>query len=302
MSLEISIEKFSNKNLEQIFELFSSYFSPGDKLLSAEYCEWLYAGNPFGNAVIVTVCDGQRLVGFMALIPVTLIKVGEYLSTYYVVNVLVHRNFQGKNLFDRMIDEAMTFIKSEGAALMGHPNSMALKAWQRKKMSFQKVLFPYLALWQPWKISYKTRIINSEIEIETARDYLHDFGRKSSTWRIDASPEYLAWRFLKHPTNKYYLQKVECGGELIGIQITKKLNFGVNLLIDQLIPECFVRAATGKLLPFTICFEPYKPNIFSLNARLPIPLKKRIPFFLTAPNQQINSESTAHIGFCPSDF
>ena len=57
MSIGVSIEDFNSSQFEQLAALFASYFPAGDKLLSRDYTEWLYAKNPYGPAKMVKAVD-----------------------------------------------------------------------------------------------------------------------------------------------------------------------------------------------------------------------------------------------------
>lgn len=296
------IEPFTENDLGPLRDLFGSHFPAGNRLLAPEYSRWLYGENPFGNAQMVKVLEGSRLVGFMAMIPVTLTRLGEVLSAYYVVNVLVHPDYHGKHLFSRMIKAAMACVEKEQAALLGHPNKMALIFWQRARMHFHEALRPSLALPRPWELNTRARNIASPAELEPLRDPLGALLCQSSFWRVAATPEYLTWRFLTHPTNKYHLQTVERHGEVIGIQVSKRVKPGVSMLIDQFLPEEAQKAGTGKLPACTVCLLPESATIQVSSGKLAIPLKKRIPFFMTRPAAPVDASAVALIGLSPSDF
>lgn len=301
MTFHIEIDEYSDGQQEQLFELFGSFFPPNDRLLGVEYTRWLYASNPYGNARMVRICEGSRWVAFMAMIPVVLVRAGQSQKAYYVVNVLVHPDFHGKGLFARMITAAMENAEADGSALMGHPNDMAIKSWQLARMDFHEALrpsvaIPALAFWR-----YCASQARTESDLERLRDLLESLSFDSKYWSVRASPEYLSWRFLQHPTNEYLVQVISRSGVYVGLQITKRLRAGVRLLIDQFVSESDRSGATGKLPAITLCFEPTSiEDDFSRNLHLP--LKKRIPFFLTQKACRIESSCLTRIGLSASDF
>ena len=302
MNLDVSIEDFCDAHLEPLFALFGSYFKPDDRLLTASYTRWLYARNPFGPARMVKVVEGERWVGFMAMIPVKLGRSGESQQAFYVVNVLVHPEFHGKNLFGRMIEAAMVQVEAEGAALMGHPNDMALKAWQRARMHFHEPLSPSLALPFSWGSGIKSRMALSAADLAPQREALNEAVQQHPWWRVAATPQYLTWRYLEHPTNRYQVQCLEAKGVAKGVQITKRIKPGLNLLVDQFVHPSGTQAATSKLPLLTVCFLPGLAKADASTARWSLPLKKRIPFFLTRPSAPVNAIDAARIGLSASDF
>ena len=305
MTSDVLIEAFSEHDLEPLRTLFASYFPSGDRLLTPDYNCWLYGSNPFGPALMVKVLDGARWVGFMAMVPVQLQKSTQKLQAYFVVNVLVHPEYHGKHLFGRMIKAAMVKVEREGAALLGHPNNMAHKAWQRARMHFQDELRPSLAmpsLLGLFGFGYKIRRLESAPQLAALRQPLMDLLAGESAWRVAATPEYLDWRYFQHPTIKYRLDRIEEGGSVVGLQITKRLRPGVSMLIDQYVPSALQRAACARLPLVTVAMMPQRSAAAGGTGMYALPLKKRIPFFFTQPAEKANAETTAQMGLSASDF
>ena len=162
----------------------------------------------------------------MAMVPVMLQKSEKKQRAYYVVNVLVHPGYNGKGLFARMIKAAMAHVEKEGAALMGHPNDMAIKQWMRSKMHFHNMLRPKLALPDLFFWRYKVKKAIASTDLEPVRGLLEKINSESNFWRVQASSEYLTWRYLQHPSNNYFVQIVLKNDEAFGIQISKSLKPG----------------------------------------------------------------------------
>ena len=302
MSLEVSIENYADHQQGPLFELFASYFPADDRLLTSAYTRWLYAENPFGPALMVRVKEGERWVGFMAMIPVELARCGKRLRTYYVVNVLVHPQFHGKRLFGRMITAAKALVTAEGAALMGHPNDMALKSWQRAHMHFHEPLRPSLALPVPWGRGVSASTVKEVGQLDASAAVLADIASQSQSWCVAATPEYLDWRYLRHPFNIYAVQVLAARDAPVGVQITKRVRPGVRLLVDQFVQAQQTRAAIGLLPPLTLCFWPESLTRQNVGAVLSLPWKKRIPFFLTRSPEPEESATVARLGLSASDF
>ena len=298
----MSIENYADKHLEPLFELFASYFRADDRLLTATYTRWLYAENPFGPAFMARVTEGTRWVGFMAMIPVELARCGERLRAYYVVNVLVHPQFHGKHLFGRMITAAKALVTAEGAALMGHPNDMALKSWQRARMHFHEPLRPSLALPVLWRRGVSASTVKEVGQLDASASVLADVAAQSQRWCVAATPAYLGWRYLRHPSNTYVVQVLAARGVPAGVQITKRVRPGVRLMVDQFIQPQQTRAAIGLLPPLTLCFWPESLTRENVGAVLPLPWKKRIPFFLTRSGDPEESAGVTRLGLSASDF
>ena len=302
MSLKVSIDDYADHQHEPLFKLFASYFQPDDRLLTPAYTQWLCAENPFGPALMVRVTEGARWVGFMAMVPVELARRGQRLRAYYVVNVLVHPQFHGKNLFGRMITAAQAVATAEGAALMGHPNDMALKSWQRARMHFHEPLRPSLALPVPWGHGLSASTVREVGQLDASAAVLADIASQSQSWCVAATPKYLDWRYLRHPSNTYRVQVLASRGAAAGVQVTKRVRPAVRLLVDQFAQAQLTKGAIGLLPPLTLCFWPESLTRENSGAVLLLPWKKRIPFFLTRSPDPEESASVARLGLSASDF
>lgn len=302
MSYEVSITEFDHSQLDHLKVLFGSHFPPEDRLLTDAYSHWLYGGNPFGRARMVTVVEDGRWIGFMAMIPVDLVKRDARQSAYYVVNVLVHPQHHGKNLFRHMITAAKEFFTAENAALMGHPNDMALKFWQRARMHFHEPLRPSLTWPALFSFRVKMRTVQTLEALTPVLSAVHELSNKTAQWKVSATADYLDWRYLQHPTTRYHVQLIEVNGVPAGVQISKKVRPGVHLLVDQFVNQHTVKAATRGLPWLTVNFRPESVTRQLAGAVWPLPWKKRIPFFCTHYQHPFSAEDVMNLGLSASDF
>lgn len=302
MSLEVSIENYADDQLGPLFELFGSYFQPDDRLLTTAYTRWLYAGNPFGLARMVKVTEGERWVGFMAMIPVELFRRGERLRAYYVVNVLVHPEFLGKHLFGRMITAAKKLVTEENAVLIGHPNEMALKSWQRGRMHFHDVLKPGLVIPRLRAKGMRACDVNDIKQLQTALPLLSAQATEVQRWSLAVTSDYVSWRFLCHPSNTYRVQLLESHGVPAGFLVTRKVRLGINLLVDQFTLDRYAADALGCLPWLTISFRPKSSMLEFSGSLWSLPVKKQIPFFCTYYQQPFSAGDVMHLGLSASDF
>ena len=302
MSVIVSVDDFSVSQLDAIFGLFSSYFKQDDKLLTKSYSEWLYGKNPAGLARMVFALDEGRLIGFMGLIPVHLARLNDRTLAYYVVNVLVHPAFHGKHIFGRMITAAKDLARNEDTVLMGHPNSLAIVSWKRAKMHFQAPLKPHLVL--PRLPQRGTRIRNIErvSDLESFWAMLSAQTFNSEFWSLAVSSEYLEWRYISHPINKYNIRSLEVKGKSAGFTITRNLRFGVNLLIDFFSVDGNCCDAMAGLPWFTVAFRQEESILGRRKVDLLLPIKKTLPVFFTSYRVPAITEDVRLLGLSASDF
>ncbi len=299
MEYQIKIAPYSESILAPLLKLYSTHFENDSRLLSSKYLEWLYLKNPFGIAKIVNISVGGVLAGSMALIPVNLRRKTEKMRAYYVVNVLVDPAMRGKNLFSRMITASVELAHTENVSLIGHPNRAAYPFWKRKKMHFFGSLRPCLLLRTP---SWSVKTIKTlPDEIQAKGEFFKSIPNAFDTWKVDANSAYVDWRYIGHPFTKYEIWSLEFNDGEIAIQFFKKIKPGIQLLIDQYVSPKNCHLALRSVKKLTVGFFPpyFEAKKISF---IPLPIKKRIPLFLTRYSETVPEESLGNFGLSASDF
>ncbi|MDR3453488.1 MAG: GNAT family N-acetyltransferase [Rhodoferax sp.] len=302
MSIEVSIDDFDMSQFDQLAALFGSYFPPDDKLLSKVYVEWLYAKNPYGLARMVKAVEGDQWIGFMAMIPVHLVRCDARLVAYYVVNVLVHPRHHGKNIFGRMITSAKDLVTAEHAVLMGHPNDMALKSWQRAGMHFHNSLKPCLVVPTLRAKGVRTSNVDDVKQLQPMLPTLNAQTLRAERWSLSVTEEYINWRYLGHPTNAYRIQLLEVEGASAGFLVSRKVRPGISLLVDQFVLDRYAVDGLRQLPWCTVSFRPESSMREFSKSLWPLPLKKQIPFFATHYQQPFTALDVSNLGLSASDF
>jgi GNAT superfamily N-acetyltransferase len=300
--MRLETKSFDSTMLPQVLSLFANEFASYDKLLQPGYLQWLYECNPFGTAKIVQAFEGKVLIGFLAMIPVQLIVSEEVREAFHIVNVLVHPRYQGKKVFARMITSVSEVAASNKALLIGYPNPRSVGSWKRAGMQFHEPLVPKLiapsrkrAGFRSDEVSDMTHLskVLRELELKRAeRQYL----------RVRLSPEFIAWRYVSHPTKKYRIQLVWRKSEAAGLLITERFYPGISLTLDHILSDG-VEAECLSFLPWlTVVLEPavLEPKVATRNLRLPV--KKRIPVFCTDYARALPIGTARKLGASVSDF
>jgi GNAT superfamily N-acetyltransferase len=303
MSINCSTSTFEIGQFTSLFDLFSENFLPHDKVLSKSYSEWLYLSNPFGPAKIVTAKEGEdgRWLGFMAMVPVCLTRLGEVRTAYFVVNVLVQRKQRGKNIFGMMIERAMEYVKTERAIIMGHPNSMAYGAWERAAMHFQPPLKSYFVI--PKSLQWSTAVleVREVSELEQFVKVFNEQKRQSQELQVIISEDYLEWRYLRHPTNRYRLRTMNIKKCPVGFTVSKKVHANLNMLIDQFTLNGYMEASLSTAPLFTVALL---PEALTQGCRKlwAMPTRKMLRFFCTDYEKPIGAPEVTRLGLSASDF
>lgn len=302
MDYATRIATFDASMLPRIKALFATFFPAGDRLLSERYHTWLCAENPCGPAKIVTISLNEVWAGFMALIPVTVGRSAERRMGYYAVNVLVDPGHQGKNLFSRMITPACELALEENAVLIGHPNAAALRFWQRKRMHFGADLRPALAIPGLGRLKLAPRRVRTADDLSSAAELLGASDTPSDHWKVLASPEFLDWRFLSHPTNRYEITMLERRGAPVAVQVVRRITPFVHLFMDQWAAPSWSDAATHCLPLATIHFTSTEATSGPIRGLVNLPLKRRMPFFATDFAAPACPGALANLGLSATDL
>lgn len=271
--------------------------------MSQAYIDWLYLDNPNGLAQVVIASQEDQWVGFLALVPVALRRGQDRKPAFYVVNVLVHPEYQGKHIFSRMIGVAKSYAKDQAAFLMGHPNKAALPMWKRARMQFHQSLRPTaISPGLPFVSGVTVRIESIEELVRLGVDRESEGFYSEEYFQVEVSSQYVNWRYLKHPFTSYQVRAGTSKGRLTRLAITKRVRPMAHLLVDYFAPQ--VKATGGKpVLPwFTVAFGTEAARNRRSLGEMSIPVKKEIPFFCTDGTAELDSHALALLGLSASDF
>jgi GNAT superfamily N-acetyltransferase len=303
--MELLLSPFEPAMLGPHHDLFVSYFPAGDKLLQENYLRWLYEKNPHGPALMVRVVEDCRWIAFMAMIPVRLNCSERQRQAYYVVNVLVHPEHQGRYLFGRMIGAAAAYCQDIDCWLMGHPNTMALPAWRRARMQFRpalnlRLITPGISLGIGGR-----RELSSLAQLQQCLSMPeNDIMARNNTplWKPVCTAEYLFWRFLNHPVNQYRINLLcQRGGQSL-LCVTKRIKPGVHLMIESWSSSASLQAA-GACAPWlTVAAITDEAQMQSKGGVLSLSLRKSMPFFCTSFSTSLVDNELSALSLAASDF
>ncbi len=215
--MNVECKEASLTEFKKLINFYRTYYEDDNKIFKDGYLDWFLLNNPNGKSKIITITLDEVLISCMFLIPVRFKTLDKVKSGYFVADVLTHQDHRDKNLFVKMIRYAVEIVKSESAFIMGHPNRYAIPGWKRTKMKFSSPIRSYLS---------KPSLINKErkVVIETASQLKEIFNNHEPSCYsiIDPDPDYLSWRFLKHPVNKYKIEAIYSHEQLLAVEISYK--------------------------------------------------------------------------------
>lgn len=172
---------------------------------SARMFDWKHNQNPFGKSLVLLAEAGGQIVGLRAFMRWNLADPnGQLIKCMRAVDTATLPEFRRKGIFRRLTMEAVEVSTQEGIDLIFNTPNPTSKAGYLT-MGWQEVGWVPL-LFRPRLRAFKRSSVGSE-------DWLPSTSfRAPTTSQIDRPPrglrtprseDYLAWRFLQHPTAVY---------------------------------------------------------------------------------------------------
>jgi len=293
-----------SSHIGRLIALGGTYYPPGSPALVPSYLDWFYLQNPVGRAMLCVATEGGKWIGVIVFIPVLLEVDQRKQDAYFAVNVLTHPQHRTKNLFVKMIKASSKVLARRSVWLLGHPNANAAPGWSRQKMQFRAPLVPRLTRpGAPWKALHRVRVYHRADLVDF---FNHSMAASESYGgiRLNYSPEFIEWRYLKSPIRKYVVTIEMCGGEPAGLRVCRRFKGPIDLLVDfvgsRAMLPVVLRSSTTPALLFFPEAGLLRKEVDAATWRLPV--SRRLPFFLTDWSGATAWQDSSGITLGASDF
>jgi hypothetical protein len=303
MNTQITAYTANESHLPYLIGLGRTYYPTNHHALNENFLKWLYLDNPTGSATLIVAHENNIWIGIVVLIPVMLEFSSLQQKACYAVNVLTHPVHRGKKLFVKMIQYTKELLSRKNTWLLGHPNTHALPGWNRQDMKFRDPLCLYLAKFRLPFSPLRIKRINSLEKLQLiSPDFWATLSNRSDI-HVKYTPEFIEWRYLKAPHQKYFVSTVEKHGKLVGIIVTRNFKSCVDLCVDFIAPLDNI----GNILSST-----NKPTLIMHSGlghtgdeikkgSWKLPVKRQFPFFVTTWTDESALDMTG-ITLAASDF
>jgi GNAT superfamily N-acetyltransferase len=260
------------KDLRGILSLRKIVFGEEEKdKLNEKFWKWEFEEGPDGKALIYIVEDENKIIGHFADIPRLFSVQGETVLGTSSVDLMVHPDYRQKGIFDAMARFGVQQVKQKkGLFMMGFAiriksiSGLKKIGWREVEklpvlvypIRFRAILnrylhFPLLSLLLGGGVRFffllfyclKRKEKSEGIEIERINtfddSFDHFWQRASSLYSVMGvrNQNYLAWRYLQHPTRSYAIYRAKKYGEMRGYIVLRKvdlLNFNSAVIVDLL--------------------------------------------------------------------
>jgi GNAT superfamily N-acetyltransferase len=207
-------------------QILTLYKEVNAREMALSHWIWKFIQNPFGQSIMKLLFDGDKLIGFYAVIPMELRVGGGSRKAALSVNTMTHPDYQKQGIFTYLAEETYKNCQQEGISLVyGFPNKNSYNGFTHKLgwRGFGKmtVLEKQLEARTAGEIGWVGNIRRVERYDESV-DILWDKIKDDYHIIVPRNEEFLNWRFTKHPGIKY--EKVIFQGnnnEILGYMVLK---------------------------------------------------------------------------------
>lgn len=254
----------------KLLNLFRASFG---HTMSAEHWDWKYLQNPFASSdpeVIVAV-DDSKIIGAKPFLLAEMWLGNEKVKTAQHCDTMVHPDYRGKGIFNRMGQFAIRYLKDKGYALsysfpgpMSRPGSLSQGyrivaetenmfrvVHPQKLLSYKlgnKPLAGGLGVFYDMLLNTKTKkttLLSHSFQVEVCDRFTDDLKdvddlRDKSGINLVRSESYLRWRFDSHPDHNYRYVIAKREGKLWGYAVVS-VQQQINGLVYGLIVDYLVR-------------------------------------------------------------
>ncbi|MBU3193968.1 GNAT family N-acetyltransferase [Clostridium algidicarnis] len=220
--MDLHIEKYKTGDEYRILELFNEVFKKEMKL---EYWRWRY--NKSRKKYINLMWDDENLAGHYAVFPIKVKYNDRFIESGFSMTTMTSSNYKKLGIFKTLAKNLYLDSYNELEVIWGFPNNNSLHGFVKylewKKLFDINMLMIDIELAER-ELKNKNNLIH--IIDKFTNDYNKLFLDVSNEYDfiVKRDIEYLNWRFIKNPVNKYYILEYREDNVLKGYSVYKIYN------------------------------------------------------------------------------
>jgi GNAT superfamily N-acetyltransferase len=203
---------------------------------SREWWQWYYRDNPAGSSIIYLAVKKGEIIGHRALVPYILWDGEGYKTVGQATDAVTHPAYQGQGIFRMLTQEAVQEAKKrEWQFIFSFPNEKSLPGNQKmgwipvmKLRKWIKPMLPFLR--SDYNSKNEAGRLQREGEIGEEFTLHWDKYHASSPGELYKNADYIRWRYLAKPNNRYEVLTVKQQGELAAYLVISRQGPWGNLL------------------------------------------------------------------------
>lgn len=214
---------------------------------SNKYFDWKFLGSPFANSILSVAEYGDQIIGFDHLWPWRLTYKGESNLAYQGCDSVVKTEFRGNRILQQLRSFGIDQLNNQRAALLfNFPNNQSIKTNLNYGYSYLGKLKWWVKITDPIKMIglITGKSLSSSITLPDDTNMITDCDLISKIHQnyaisdqifIDRTPEFINYRYRKHPNRKYFLEKI--GSDICAIYTINNNNGYGEMVVTDLIGE-----------------------------------------------------------------
>lgn len=204
----MEIRRFTPSDKSSIYNLFEESFG---KPINEEFWRWRYIDNPFKKRPLIDLMwDGDVLAGHYALWPLEMSYNGNVVEAAMSMTTMTKPSYSGLGIFTTLARKSYERAKDEhGIELIwGFPNKNSHYGFITKLNWKDIAIIPTLTVKMDLltkKMNYDNFYMAEKFTLEDANSV--QVNNPINVLHVNKSEDYLNWRYVMHPTNKYFILK-----------------------------------------------------------------------------------------------
>jgi len=241
--VEFEIRMYREGDEKDILKLFKIVFN---KQMTIKFWKWRFMENPFGKGIIALAYDGNILASHYAVMPIHLKVCNSVIKAVFSMTTMTHPEYRGRGLFPKLAKLVYEEAKRKKYSLVyGFPNENSYMGFVKKLnwIGFGKIpVYTIKCDTTPLKKSKAISAISIK-EVDSFKDDVDNLWNKVKKYFLIAVPrtkEYLNWRFVKNPDQRYFIFSMYNSSDIKGYFVlkiyeekNKKLGHVIDLVVDE---------------------------------------------------------------------
>ena len=208
----MTIREAEESDVFGILEVLKASLGEESSKKNLEVWNYKHTKNPFGSSLVLIAENDRKIVGVRAFMRWEWRSKDRTFKSYRAVDTATHPDYQGKGIFKSLTLKALLYAEAEGGDFVFNtPNTQSkpgyLKmGWEEVgKLKVKLVPLPYFA-WKSKYPDYQQNINWTEKGIEKLLKIYNNELRLRKNLYTPKSREFLEWRYLKCPLQKYRIE------------------------------------------------------------------------------------------------
>ena len=230
--MEVTFRNFTEDYLDELISL-ENFVNKTN--FNTSFWNWRFNENPFGKFVAKLAFDGQKLVATYIAHPLDLRMNQTTYRALFSMWTSTHPNYRGRGIMKKLANQVYDYARKEAFDIViGFPNDNS------RFLFTQKLCFKEIghidevrleSSISPPKLSFEYYNF-SQFDKEVSDFLINSDSSNEFSIFIPRTLDFLNWRFIKNPLDKYYFYKLTKNDKIIGFFVLKNYDNKICHVVD----------------------------------------------------------------------